>query len=86
MPIDLVIDERDSGSTTPKLSTGSTSSEPHTAEPPTNSHDQVGLCAELLSNLGVVHNCEHYQKHTQSSLFCDPSLPPSQEYFENLDF
>ena len=37
--------------------------------------------------LGVVHNCQHNQKHTQSTLFCDP-LPPSlpKEYFENVDF
>ena len=50
MPIDLVIDERDSGSTTPKLSTGSTSSEPHTD--PSNSHDQVSLIDLLVSQFG----------------------------------
>ena len=34
-----------------------------------------------------LHNYQHYQKRTQSTLFCDP-LPPSllKEYFENVDF
>ena len=38
-------------------------------------------------DLGVVHNYQHYQKRTQSTLLCD-SLPPSllKEYFENVDF
>ena len=33
---------------------------------------------------GVVHNYQHYQKRTQSTLFVTPSLP--KEYFENVDF
>ena len=41
----------------------------------------------ILICLVVVQNDQHYQQHTQSTLFCDP--PPSllqKEYFENVDF
>ena len=32
----------------------------------------------MLFALGVVQNCQHYQKRTQSTLICDP-LPPFQK-------
>ena len=28
------------------------------------------------SILGVVHNCHHFHKRTQRTLFCDPLPPP----------
>ena len=40
----------------------------------------------MLFALGVVQNCQHYQKRTQSTLICDPPASLPKEYFENVDF
>ena len=33
-----------------------------------------------------IHNCQHYQKRTQSTLFCDPPPSRTKAYFEKLIF
>ena len=40
----------------------------------------------LAGELVVVQNFQHYQKRTQSILFCGPLPPLPKEYFEKVDF
>ena len=52
-----------------------------------NNYRQSNINASVYNNaepidckhgLEVINNCQHYQKRTQSMLFCDQSLPPKR--------